>query len=99
MRNNAADVADIRGEMGIDQQEIDLRKAWLGLDDDDVERLQRVSDFIDPLVDDLVDAVADDLAIDESLNGQGKDRQRQETQEQRHSLSRHLSITHQWPSW
>ena len=61
------DVAALRAEMNLNRHEIDQRKEWLGLDDDDVAILGKMDAVVGP----HVGAIVDGLRADLLANGNG----------------------------
>jgi rsbT co-antagonist protein RsbR len=70
MNQRHVDVAALREEMKLNGQELEQRKAWLALDDDDVGRLSRMNAVLGPYVDTVIDALVADLVGD----GDGRSR-------------------------
>ena len=68
------DVATLRAEMNLNRHEIDQRKAWLGLDDDDVAILGKMDAVVGPHVDAIVDGLRADLLV----NGSGPSRRQED---------------------
>ncbi|MGH9263990.1 MAG: protoglobin domain-containing protein [Acidimicrobiales bacterium] len=58
---NDHDLAELRAEMNLNRHELDQRKAWLGLDQDDVKLLGEMDDLVDPHVGDIVKALTAEL--------------------------------------
>ena len=58
------DVAELRAEMNLNAHELDQRKAWLGLDDDDVKLLGQMDHLVDPHIGAIVDALTAELLAD-----------------------------------
>ena len=75
MTDTAPDVAVIRGEMGIDREELDRRKAWLRLDEEDAALLRGMGELIDPHVGAIVEALTDELGINGAVTIEPKHRQ------------------------
>ncbi len=65
MNERPVDVAELRTEMNLSRHEIEQRKAWLGLDDDDAKRLGQIDDLVAPYVGAAVDALTEKLVVDE----------------------------------
>ncbi len=61
MNHQPPDMVAMRTEMNLSRSEIERRKAWLGLDDDDVKRLGQIHALVDPHVDAIVDELGADL--------------------------------------
>ena len=64
MKHQTLDTSTLRVEMNLNQFELDQRKAWLRLDDEDLVRLSRIDDLVGPYVGKIIDALADDLLVD-----------------------------------
>lgn len=61
MNDEPLDVAALRAEMNLNRHEIDQRKAWLGLTDDDVKLLSEIEDVVNPHFAGIIDALAEEL--------------------------------------
>ena len=66
------DVAALRAEMNLNRHEIDQRKAWLGLDEEEHVRLGPINRLVGPHVGAIIDALAKELLTDG--NGSSLDR-------------------------
>ncbi len=76
MEDQPVDVAGLRAEMNLGRHEIDQRKAWLGLDDDDVKLLSEIDDVVDPHFDAIIDALGRELMGDGDGSSVGQERGR-----------------------
>ena len=63
MDDQPFDAATLRTELKLDRHEIDQRKTWLGLDEDDAARLGRLGDLVRPHLDTIVDALVEGLLV------------------------------------
>ncbi len=61
MDHQALDGAGLRRGIGLSVDEIDRRKAWLGLDDGDTDRLRHIDNLVGAHVGTMVDGLVDDL--------------------------------------
>ena len=62
MDDQPLDVVALRSEIDVTSHRIDQRRAWLGLDDADVEMLDRINDVVEPEIGAIVDSLPENLA-------------------------------------
>lgn len=77
MNHQTRDTSTLRVEMNLNQYEIDQRKAWLRLDDEDLVRLRRIDDLVEPHVGKIIDALTDDLLVDRDGSRQAQEPSRE----------------------
>ncbi len=61
MEDRPIDVTALRAEMTLNCHEIDQRRAWLGLGDDDLKLLHHIDEVVDPCLDEIIEALAEAL--------------------------------------
>lgn len=76
MIDDQLDIAALRAEMNLDRHEIDRRKAWLRLSDEDVKLLSTVGDVVDPHLTGIIDALGEELMADGDGSAVPQDRGR-----------------------
>lgn len=64
MHRPLVDVAGLRHGIDLSGQEVDQRRAWLGLGDGDAERLRRIDELVGAHVGTMVDALVDQLSLE-----------------------------------
>ena len=64
MDDQPLDVAALRDDLNLGSHQIDQRKAWLRLGDDDFKLLSQIEEVVEPRLADIIDAMAEELMRD-----------------------------------
>jgi rsbT co-antagonist protein RsbR len=59
------DLTTIRAAMNLEREQIDQRKAWLGLDDGEVDLLRQLDELVGPHLETIVDDLTRELLVEE----------------------------------
>jgi rsbT co-antagonist protein RsbR len=58
------DLTTIRAAMNLEREQIDQRKAWLGLDDSEAALIRQIHELVGPDLDTIIDDLARDLVVE-----------------------------------